>query len=318
MPVRALPPRPTATARPAAALLAAACLAVAASAQAGGSAGTREGDTALPGLAPLAGPDPQAPLYARLPEAVRLAGALRFVGDSHPPYRIVDDHRRISAGIDPDLARALERQLGLPIRHHVVNSLSATLAGLESGRYDVAMGPAVATRERQQRFDGVSWMTNRPAFVYPQDRTPRYTTPEHLCGRKIAYVAGSITERVVNRLSERCQRQGLPAAQHVPLVDTNMTLVATQAGRADLAGMTLTAASHAVHVNPQRFGLYSDASGALGRDLLSLFVTKRSGLGPVLTEAMNRLMAEGQYARVMDHWGVAAVSVPQARFNQAQ
>lgn len=259
--------------------------------------------------------DPTAPLYARLPEKIRQTGFLRFVGDSHPPYRIVSDDRKIREGIDTDLSRALESVLGVPIEHHVVNSLSATLGGLEAGRYDVAMGPGLATLERQKRFDGVSWMITRPSFVFPTDRPGRYGRVEDLCGRKIAYVAGSVTERVLNRVIERCEKSGLPPAIHVPLVDGNMTLIATQAGRADLAGMTLTAALHAAHVNGERFKFFSDETNALGTDLLSLFVTKRSELSPVMLAAMEAIFKSGDYQRVMAKWGVTGVSVAAPRLN---
>jgi polar amino acid transport system substrate-binding protein len=278
----------------------------------------------LAALQPLAwaagldAPDPGAPLYAQLPPEIRKAGVLRFVGDSHPPYRIVSDDRRISDGIEPDMARALEKLLGVPIHHHVVNSLSATLAGLEAGRYDVALGPGVATQARQKRFDGVSWMTTRPSFVYPNDKPRRYTQVTDLCGRKVSYVAGSVTERVLNRLIDLCEKKGLPPAIHVPLVDTNMTLVATQAGRSELAGMTLTAALHAVHENGDRFGMYSDAAGSLGLDVLSLFVPKRSGLAPVMLAAMNALIASGEYDRITDRWGVSAVRVQKSQLNVAK
>jgi len=256
-----------------------------------------------------------APLFDRLPPEVRASGELRFVGDSHPPYRILSDDRQLKEGVQVDFAQALEPVLGVRIRHHVVNSLSATLAGLEAGRYDVAMGPGVATPERQQRFDGVSYMITRPSFVYPNDRPARYTKVEDLCGRGIAYVAGSVTERVTERVVERCRRVALPPARHVPLVDTNMTLIATQAGRADLAGMTLTAALHAVHIGDGRFGYFSDESGALGLDVLSLFVTKRSGLAPVLRDAMQRLFDDGSYDRIMARWGIDGVKVDAPRIN---
>ncbi len=267
--------------------------------------------------APAATPASSA-LHALLPAEVRRSGVLRFVGDSHPPYRIVSDDRKISQGIESDLARALERVLGVTIEQHVVNSLSATLGGLEAGRYDVSMGPAVATPERQLRFDGVSWMTTRPSFVYPTDRGLQYRQLDDLCGRKISFVAGSVTERVTTRVAERCVRRGLPPAVHVPLVDNNMTLVATQAGRSDLAGMTLTAALHAAHINGDRFRVFSDDSNELGIDLLSLFVTKRSGLAPVMLAAMEALFRSGEYQQVMARWGVTAVSVPAPRLNAAK
>ena len=262
--------------------------------------------------------DTTAPLYAKLPEKIKKAGEIRFVGDSHPPYRIVTDRRLISAGLEPDLARELEKVLGVPIRHNVVNSLSATLAGLAAGRYDLALGPAVATKERLVKFDGVTWLTTRPAFVYPLDRPRTYSSVFDLCGRKISYVAGSVTERVTKKVVQMCLDAGRPAAIHVPLIDTNMTLIATQAGRADVAGMTLTAASHVVHENQQRFSMYSDATGGLGKDLLSLFVTKDSVLGGVMQMAMNELMANGGYNKVMAAWGVESVSVLKAEMNLAK
>ena len=54
------------------------------------------------------------------------------------------------------------------------------------------------------------------------------------------YLAGELEVEFCPQgtLAERCRAGGLPLAQHVALVDTNMTLVATQAGRADVAAMT--------------------------------------------------------------------------------
>lgn len=248
-------------------------------------------------------------LFDRLPPEVRKAGVLRFVGDSHPPYRILDDERRIRDGLDADLARALEPVLGIPIRHHVVNSLSATLAGLESGRYDVAMGPALPTPERLQRFDAVTWLVTYPSFVYPLQRPRRFVHVPDLCGAKVSYVAGSVSERVTERVNVRCKTLNLPLATHVPLVDTNMTLIATQAGRADVAAMTSAAALHAVHEAPQLFGSFRDPENKLGVDVLGLFVTRRSGLAPVLHAAMQELFRNGEYARIVAKWGVEQTAV---------
>ena len=259
-----------------------------------------------------------AALHSRLPEAIRRSGVLRLVGESHPPYRILDDSRRLADGFQLDVARVLAPLLGVRIEHHTVNSLSATLAGLEAGRYDVAMGPGVATPARQLRFDGVSYMLTRPSFVYPKDRPRRFARATDLCGARIAYVAGSVSERVTDRVIDFCAQAGQPAAQHVPLVDSNMTLVATQAGRADVAAMTLTAALYTVHVGAGRFGSYSDESGTLGQDVIGLFVTKRSQLAPVLRDAMQALFDSGDYARITEKWGIAAVRVEAPRINLAR
>jgi polar amino acid transport system substrate-binding protein len=261
--------------------------------------------TQAPAPAPASAPT----LRDRLPAEVLRNGVLRFVGDSHPPYRILDDDRRIRDGIDADLARALAPVLGIPIRHQVVNSLSGTLAGLESGRYDVAMGPALPTKDRLVRFDAVTWLVSYPSFVYPTHKPRRFAKVEDLCGVKVAYVAGSISERVTNRIGDRCATAGLKRPSHVPLVDSNMTMVATQAGRADVAAMTSTAALHVVHENGGLFGAFRDPENKLGVDVLGLFVTQRSGLGPVLRDAMAELFKRGEYQRVMAKWGIEKVAV---------
>jgi len=273
----------------------------------------------LLGLSGVAAAVTPTALTERLPAEVKKAGVLRFVGDSHPPYRILSDDRRIREGIDADLARALEPVLGIPIRHYVVNSLSATMAGLESGRYDVAMGPALPTKERLARFDAVSWLVSYPSFVYPLARPKPVALNKvlDLCGRKVSYVAGSISERVTDRVGDRCEKAGLPRTLHVPLVDTNMTLIATQAGRADVAAMTSTAALHAVHENEALFAAFRDPENLLGTDILGLFVTRRSNLAPVLHEAMSQIFRSGEYGRIMTKWGVGAVSVEAPKLFQA-
>lgn len=279
--------------------------------------------TAIAGVAdvssaPLSAVNPDAALYQQLPAGVRKAGVLRFVGEPHPPYRIVSDDRKIRDGIEADMARAFEQILGVPIEHNVVASLPATLGGLEAGRYDVALGPAVASRERLMRFDSVSWIFTKPSFVYPTSRPHRYQRFEDLCGKKIAYVAGSVSERVTAKVIALCVQDGLAAAEHVPLVDSHMTLIATQAGRADLAAMTLSAAMHVAHENGQRFKVFSDDTNKLGIDLMSLFVTKRSGLAPVMLAALETSMQSGAYQRVMNKWGVLAVSVDTPRMNASK
>ena len=137
-------------------------------------------------------------------------------------------------------------------------------------------------------------------------------------GLKVAYVAGSISERVTDRVGDRCAKDGKPRPSHVALVDTNMSLVATQAGRADVAAMTSTAALHVVHENHELFGAFRDPEDRLGVDILGLFVTRRSGLGPVMFEAMSELFRNGQYRQIMAKWGVDRVAVQAPEFKSLQ
>src|SRR5690606_20267308 len=59
------------------------------------------------------GVNTEAPLYDQLPDAVKDAGVIKIAGDTHPPYRTIEENGDIT-GIDPDLQAALSKQLGVP------------------------------------------------------------------------------------------------------------------------------------------------------------------------------------------------------------
>jgi len=178
-----------------------------------------------------------APLFDRLPASIKSTKVLKLVGDSFSPYRIVGEDGKTITGIDTDLARALEPILGVKIEQTMVSNLPAILAGIDTGRYDLTTGPLLSTKAREERYDIITWMLSKPAFVVPVAAGKKVGRLEDLCGMRIAYPAGSAQEEYVKKVIERCLAAKLPAMQTVPLADQNATVLAAQAGRADVVGM---------------------------------------------------------------------------------
>jgi polar amino acid transport system substrate-binding protein len=180
-----------------------------------------------------------------------------------------------------------------------------------SDRYDAFNGPVKATAEREQQFDSITWMTTRTSYVVPAGSTAGITSTEDLCGKKVAIVTASVVEGQLAKLSAYCQQSGRPATEAVPLADTNATLLAAQAGRADAAGMTQAAA---IDVTTQQKDAYTyvtqtEQQGAT-TDNLALLVPKAAGMGPVMLDAFEELFASGEYKKIMDKWGLTEVTVP--------
>src|SRR5690242_11180707 len=70
--------------------------------------------SAAPAAAPEETQAPEdAPLYDQLPDAIKKAGVIKIAGDTHPPYRTIEESGEIT-GIDADLQAALTEQLGVP------------------------------------------------------------------------------------------------------------------------------------------------------------------------------------------------------------
>jgi polar amino acid transport system substrate-binding protein len=245
-------------------------------------------------------------LYARLPQAVKDAGVIRFAGDSHPPYRVVAADGSIT-GIDKDFQDALARVLGVKIETEIVAGLPDALDGMQKGEFDAFNGPVKATAEREKLFDSITWMTTHTSYVVPAGSS--VARPEDICGKKVAVVAASVVADQLSRLSAFCGRTGLQAAVAIPLADTDAAVDAARAGRADAAGMTQAAA---IDLTSQQQGLsyvtQTKEQGA-STDFLAMLVAKDNGLAPVILDAFHQLFDDGTYADIISRYHLEDVSV---------
>jgi polar amino acid transport system substrate-binding protein len=254
----------------------------------------------------------EAPLYDQLPEAIKEAGAIKIAGDTHPPYRTIEEGGEIT-GIDPDLQVALSEQLGVPFEIITASGLDAMLTGMLSGRFDAFNGPVRTTPEREAEFDAVVWMTTRTSYVYLAERADELSDPEALCGARVAGVTGSVTESQLARYNEWCAAEGLDPAEFIGLEDSNSTFLAVNSDRADYAGTTQSAAIDLQASDPgtYEFIIQSDEQGA-GVDQLAMFMPKGNGLAEPMLAAFEAIFENGEYERIMTEWGIedAAVDAP--------
>ena len=258
-----------------------------------------------------------APLFPSLPAGVQSAKVIRLVGDSFPPYRIVGDDGKTVSGLETDLVRALEPLLGVRFEQTIVNGLPAMIAGIDTGRYDLSTGPLLSTKAREERYDMLPWLLSKPAYILPSQASAKVKRLEDLCGLRIAYSAGSVSEEYQKMLTQRCTSAGMPAVRDVPLQEKDTVVLALQSGRADAASIQLAAAKYLQHLSPGKYHVQTDQTDAMGVLNLGFVVKKGSPLGPVLLEAMKRLQASGQYTQILAQWGLEVAQQPQMRLNPA-
>jgi len=256
-----------------------------------------------------------APLYDLLPEAIKEAGVITIAGDTHPPYRTIEEGGEIT-GIDPDLQAALSEQLGVPFKIETASGLDAMLTGMLSGRYDAFNGPVRVTPERLADFDGIVWMTTRTSYIFLDERADELDDPEALCGARVAGVSGSVTESQLARYNEWCAAEGLEQAEFIGLEDSNSTFLAVNSDRADYAGTTQSAAIDLQASDPGTYGflVQSDEQGA-GIDQLAMFLPKDSGLAEPMFAAFEAIFDNGEYERIMADWGIEDTAVDAPTLN---
>lgn len=271
---------------------------------------------ALIAATPLAAaPNPQAPLFNALPAAVQQAGKIQVVADMMPPYRIAGSDGKSLTGLEAELIDALETQLGVDMETTIVANGPAVFTGIDTGRYDVSFGPALATAEREKRYDMIPWLISKPAFVIPTQHG--FTTQKllDLCGRRISVMSGSAAIREIEALDKLCQAAGLKTVQQIVMPDQNATLLAAQSGRADAFSMQFAAALYLLKTRQGEFTVQTDETDTLTTLRLGMILKSGSALSPVMVKAMQALVDNGQYAAILDRWGLAPAAVRVIQLN---
>jgi polar amino acid transport system substrate-binding protein len=254
-------------------------------------------------------------LFDRLPQEVQDAGEIVVAGDPHPPYRTVEADGATVTGIDPDLWEALSAELGVEIRMEVAPSMPSILTGMQAGRWQAYNGPVQANPDREAIFDAITWLQTQTAYVLPVG-SDAASSDEAPCGLRVAIVSGSIVESELGRLNEWCAEKGAPANEVVSLADTNATVLAIGAGRADAAGMTETGAIDVLRASPDEFEYVTQTEEqGSGTSLLAMLAPADSGLGVALLEAFERIFESGEYATILEKWGLTEVAVEAPQIN---
>lgn len=256
-----------------------------------------------------------APLYNELPETIKKAGKIHVAADKLPPYRISSEDGRKVEGLEVELIQALEKQLGIPFETSIVANGPAIFTGIDTGRYDISFGPALATAEREKRYDIIPWLLSKPAFVLPAQHGLKTKSLMDLCGRRISVMTGSAAIREIEIMDGLCEKAGQKKVQQVVMPDQNATLLAAQSGRADAFSMQYAAALYLLKTRPGEYTVQTDESNSLTTLRLGMILKSGSALSPVMQKAMQNLLDNGEYKRILQNWGLDPASIDTIQLN---
>ncbi len=79
--------------------------------------------------------------------------------------------------------------------------------------------------------------------------------------------------------------------------------------------MQLASALYLQTQNPGRFHVQTDQTDGLGILHQGFVIKKNSELSTVLRDALKQLWASGEYARIMQKWGLSAARASEPRLN---
>ncbi|QUH02625.1 ABC transporter substrate-binding protein [Saccharopolyspora erythraea] len=249
-------------------------------------------------------------IAALLPEETRRSGVIRFgssIGGSPPgAFHAEDDGTAV--GQDIDIADAVAGVLGVRVEREAA-AFEAVLPALGSGKYEVGTGNFGVTEERKKTIDFVTYINDGQGFAVRRDSDlPPVTDVTQLCGRTVGTSAGTTFEATLNAQRDRCARSGRPEYQVQVFSEQSALYSALNQGKVDVLMSTINGLRYGVAQQPNLKFL-----NEFRRLDVGFAVRKASPLAPALQAAVNKLIQDGSYKRILDKWGTASSAIPESR-----
>ncbi|MER5221742.1 ABC transporter substrate-binding protein [Streptomyces flaveus] len=252
---------------------------------------------------------------ALLPADVRKSGTLR-VGSSvgFPPGAYYPDGQdKPPAGQDIDVANAVAKVLGVKLNRQDA-SFETILPALGSGKYDFGTGNFGVTAERLKTVDFATYINDGQGFAVKKGSTTlkgKVTDLTQLCGLTIGTGAGTTFEATLDAQKGVCAKAGKKPYDVKVYSENGATFTALQQGRIDVVMST---------INGLRYQAAQPASqttflGEYHRLDVGFAFKKGSPLTKAFQAAVNELIKDGTYARILKKWGTAASAIETSQIN---
>lgn len=258
-------------------------------------------------------------LHDRLPAQIKQAGKMISVNNgSFPPYEIVNGPHSMD-GASADLTVALGQLLGVKIEHATVSGLSGVLAGINSGRYQMAIGPIGDYPDRQQKVDFIDYVQEFVVFGVQKGNPAHINGLADTCGKHIAVMAAGSAEQVIRKQSAACEAAGKPAVVVQSFTDQPSSILAVRSKRSDAFFSSQAPLSYFIEQAQGQLELSGQGQkNGFGDIFQGTVVPKGSPLGEVVLDAYKELFANGTYAAIMKKWKLDGNMLPQPGRNLAQ
>lgn len=246
-----------------------------------------------------------AKLAAEVPASLRSKTLSVAMDATYAPDEFIENGKIV--GMDADLANAIAQVLGLKIS--LVNATFDTIIpGLLSGKYDIGMSSFTDTKLREKQVTFVDYFSAGEAFYVQHSSKIVVNGLKGLCGHTVAVESGTTEQMDANTQKKTCKVS----------VDTFSTQtaanVAVSSGRAQIGFADSQVAAYIV---AQSKGVFKLSGMAIEVAPYGIALPKNIGLVQPVLGAVNELISDGIYLKILDKWGIAPGAITKAVVNGA-
>jgi polar amino acid transport system substrate-binding protein len=255
-------------------------------------------------------------LGRRLPGSIAERGTLDVGSDvAYAPVEFFEEGTQKAVGIDVDVCNAMVAKFGEGFTCRFRNTtFDGLIPALQAQRFDVIMSALSDTKERQGAVDLIDYFSAGTSILVVKGNPANIRALDDLCGKTVGLQRGTTQETLANAQKSTCEGAGSTLDILTFDKDTD-ALLALKAGRsvADMNDFPVAAYNAKVSGGGGDFevvGQQVDAApygvGVRKQDVV---------LRDALREALQAVIADGTYDRVLTKWDVAQGALKTAAIN---
>ncbi|MDK1703073.1 ABC transporter substrate-binding protein [Serratia rubidaea] len=258
---------------------------------------------------------------AQLPPGHRFAvpGKLTvaIAGLNVPPLTLFADDNKTLLGSEVDIARLVADSLGLEL-NVVPTSWEDWPLGVASGKYDAAISNITVTKARKAKFDFATYRKDMLGF-YVKTGSPIASLQKaaDIAGLRIIVGSGTNQEAILLAWNAQNLQAGLKPFTPIYTRDDAAQTLALQSGRADAwFGPNVTGAWKAALNGKTRLAGSVDGGWPKAAHI-AVTLKKGNGLALPVQTALNGVINNGDYAKVLNRWGEGVERISASELNPA-
>jgi polar amino acid transport system substrate-binding protein len=252
-------------------------------------------------------------LHALLPADIKKSGTLTVAaGDDYPPLVSLGTDNKTLVGVEPDLMNAIGQTLGVKVTF-VKTSFDSIIGGVQSHRYDLAIQAMLDKPERQQHITFVDYFRTSTSILVDRKNARSISGLGDLCGKEVAVEQGTAQVDDAEQQKKKCTAAGRPTPKVLVFPDSVGCFQALSTGRAQaFVGGTPTVAHQAAE-SSGRLSLVGKPYRFLPYGIL---VDKENdALVTAVQRALQKVMDNGSYGKILKQWKVESGALRQATVN---
>ncbi|MBF6134435.1 ABC transporter substrate-binding protein [Nocardia otitidiscaviarum] len=255
-------------------------------------------------------------IAAQLPEDIKNSGKL-IVGVNVPyaPNEFKDPATGEIIGFDVDLMDAIAQVLGVTAEYQE-SDFEKIIPSIEVGTYNLGMSSFTDNKEREQTADFVTYFNAGSQWAR---KVGSDVDPENACGKRVAVQRTTVqdTDEIPER-SAKCIAEGKPEIVKVAYDEQSAAATALVQGQVDAMSADSPVTAYAIKEANKDAKVIEAAGPIFDSAPYGWPVKKGSPLAPVLQQAMQYLIDNGQYRQIAENWGVEEGVIAKSVINGAQ